>query len=251
MEKDLTFANFTRMIKEEMAEADRYEQLKDKERKLNAEILEVSVTYKKLRNEFAKENDENQQEIIDLKQRVNETLVEKELHEQYLTRQLQGRQSMFDRNFLKQETLLNNEIAQLREQLETEVEVSETVKAHLRVKRDELNKMSKEREDKREKQVAELEKEKEDIKTKKRQARDDFDEFTKKILLDDDERRKRAEVEKAEEDEEESKIREKMSMEDAARYIQGRWKWFQEEGKFLAKKGKKGRKGKKGKKGKK
>lgn len=59
MEKDLTFANFTRMIKEEMAEADRYEQLKDKERKLNAEILEVSVTYKKLRNEFAKENDEN------------------------------------------------------------------------------------------------------------------------------------------------------------------------------------------------
>lgn len=81
MEKDLTFANFTRMIKEEMAEADRYEQLKDKERKLNAEILEVSVTYKKLRNEFAKENDENQQEIIDLKQRVNETLVEKELHE--------------------------------------------------------------------------------------------------------------------------------------------------------------------------
>ena len=59
MEKDLTFANFTRMIKEENAEADRYEQLKDKERKLNAEILEVSVTYKKLRNEFAKENDEN------------------------------------------------------------------------------------------------------------------------------------------------------------------------------------------------
>lgn len=126
---------------------------------------------------------------------------------------------MFDRNFLKQETLLNNEIAKYREQLETEVEVSETVKAHLRVKRDELNKMSKEREDKREKQVAELEKEKEDIKAKKRQARDDFDEFTKKILLDDDERRKRAEVEKGEEDEEEAKVREKMSMEDAARYI--------------------------------
>ena len=45
-----------------------------------------------------------------------------------------------------------------------------------------------------------------------------------------------------------AKIREKMSMEDAARYIQRRWNWFQTEGKFLAKKGKKGRKGKKKKK---
>ena len=32
-------------------------------------------------------------------------------------------------------------------------------------------------------------------------------------------------------------------MEDAARYIQRKWKWFQDVGKFLAKKKKKGRKG--------
>ena len=46
----------------------------------------------------------------------------------------------------------------------------------------------------------------------------------------------------------EQKIKEKMSMEDAARYIQRRWDWFKTEGKALAKKGKKGRKGKKKKK---
>jgi len=46
----------------------------------------------------------------------------------------------------------------------------------------------------------------------------------------------------------EQKIKEKMSMEDAARYIQRRWDWFKTEGKLLAKKGKKGRKGKKKKK---
>jgi hypothetical protein len=44
---------------------------------------------------------------------------------------------------------------------------------------------------------------------------------------------------------EEEKIFEKMSMEDAARFIQRKWNWFQTVGKFLAKK-KKGRKGKKG-----
>jgi len=38
-----------------------------------------------------------------------------------------------------------------------------------------------------------------------------------------------------------------MSMDDAARFIQRKWTWFQTVGKFLAKK-KKGRKGKKGKK---
>jgi len=62
------------------------------------------------------------------------------------------------------------------------------------------------------------------------------------------ERQKRDEINAAEADEKEAKIRQKMSMDDAARYIQARWQWFQTEGKFLAKKGKKGRKGKKKKK---
>lgn len=37
-------------------------------------------------------------------------------------------------------------------------------------------------------------------------------------------------------------------MEEAARHIQRKWKWFQEVGRFMAKKKKKGRKGKKKKK---
>ena len=52
----------------------------------------------------------------------------------------------------------------------------------------------------------------------------------------------------ADDDADEQKRKEKMSMEDAARYIQRRWQWFQTEGRFLAKKSKKGRKGKKKKK---
>ena len=43
-------------------------------------------------------------------------------------------------------------------------------------------------------------------------------------------------------DELERKRQEKMDMEDAARYIQRKWKWYQEVGKHLAKK-KKGKKG--------
>ena len=41
---------------------------------------------------------------------------------------------------------------------------------------------------------------------------------------------------------EEGKIQEKIDMDNAAKYIQYKWNWYQTEGKFLAKK----RKGKKG-----
>ena len=43
----------------------------------------------------------------------------------------------------------------------------------------------------------------------------------------------------------EERLKEKMTMDEAARFIQRKWHWFQTVGKFLAKK-KKGRKGKKG-----
>ena len=52
------------------------------------------------------------------------------------------------------------------------------------------------------------------------------------------------EEEKKQEDDGAAKVQEKLAMEDAARYVQRRWEWYQVEGKFLAKKSKKGRKGK-------
>jgi len=67
-------------------------------------------------------------------------------------------------------------------------------------------------------------------------------------MHDTEDRKTRDKETNAEELAKEGKVKERMSMEDAARYIQRRWDWFQKEGKFLAKKGKKGRKGKKKKK---
>lgn len=66
------------------------------------------------------------------------------------------------------------------------------------------------------------------------------------IAKDDEDKKRREHDEQAKLEEEENKLKEKMSMEDAARFIQRKWTWFQTVGKFLAKK----RKGKK-KKGKK
>ena len=62
---------------------------------------------------------------------------------------------------------------------------------------------------------------------------------------DDEYRANLAKLEAEKKAQEEEKIKEKMSMDDAARFIQRKWNWFQTVGKFLAKKKKKGRKGKK------
>ena len=68
-----------------------------------------------------------------------------------------------------------------------------------------------------------------------------------KIKADTAERKQREEKTAIEEEQKQAKIKEKMAMDDAARYIQRRWEWFQTDGRLLAKK-KKGRKGKKKKK---
>ena len=46
---------------------------------------------KDLQNAYSKELDENQKEMTELKRQKNEAQVEKDLHIQYLERQIQGK----------------------------------------------------------------------------------------------------------------------------------------------------------------
>ena len=62
-------------------------------------------------------------------------------------------------------------------------------------------------------------------------------------------KKKQDDIDGEEEEKELAKIKQKEDMEKAAKYVQERWVWFQDEGRALAKKRKRGGKG--GKKGKK
>ena len=55
------------------------------------EIQETTAQYKKLQNDFTHEQDENTKEMTELKRQKNEAQVEKDLHIQYLERQIQGK----------------------------------------------------------------------------------------------------------------------------------------------------------------
>ena len=103
---DLSFASFSRLIAEHKADAERYDRLRDEERELTQEIQEKTVKYKKLQNDFSREQDENTKEMTELKKQKNEAQFEKDLHIQYLERRIQGKQSCEDRLHKKKESEL-------------------------------------------------------------------------------------------------------------------------------------------------
>ena len=146
MMNELTFAAFTRTIDEEMAKSHLYEKLKEQERDLTQEIQETTVKYKKLQNDFSRETEENTNEMTELKKQKNETQVEKELHIQYLERQITGKQSCEDRLHRKKETELIKKIEELTQIIRTEEEVNRAVVQHLEERNQLLTAKAKEQE---------------------------------------------------------------------------------------------------------
>lgn len=134
------------------------------------------------------------------------------------------------------------QIETMRKQLETETLVTTTIKKHLTTKVAELKDLTSKRDALREKEIADLELEKKKVTDKRLEAQQEYDKVKEDILNDDENRRRLALLDQEKQSKEDEKVKEKMSMDEAARFIQRKWHWFQTVGKFMAKK----RKGKKG-----
>ena len=113
--------------------------------------------------EVAKETEELNLQITELKQRVNEAEVENKLHIQYLQCQIEGKQSCKDREYLREETELSEAIKNLNQQLSTENKVNATIAAHLQLKQQELIRLNAERDNMKEREGERLTKEKQKI----------------------------------------------------------------------------------------
>ena len=137
---------------------------------------------------------------------------------------------------------MEKQIENLKKQLETEALVSQTIRSHLAKKQAEVQAMTKARDQQRDKEGQQLDQQKLDIQNKTQDAQDEYEEIKKHIADDDEFRANLANIEAEKEAAEQEKVKEKMSMDEAARFTQRKWNWFQTVGKFLAKK-KKGRKG--------
>ena len=225
-------------------ESGKYEQQREKEKQLINEIQSISQTHKKEMNEFTKEQEDQNQEVNQLKKTVNETQVEKELHLQYLERQIDGEYAMYNRKYKQMEQNKLKIIKLLEDQLKSEEEVSGSVQQHLQRRTKDLNDQIRQLDQEKEQKTGVLEQQRDKIMADKAAADEENKRIMDLIKKDNEERKHLEDDEKKAEEDERAKAQEKMAMDDATRYIQARWQWYQEEGKFLAKKGKKGRKGK-------
>jgi hypothetical protein len=165
---------------------------------------------------------------------------------QYRARETDGKLSCQRRIFDKEKEKQLERIKVLEEQLRTENLVSERIRKFVQAKTELLHKKADEQEKLREKRVDNLEKEKDEIHRRREEDEANIHKMHNLINQEVEDKGKREREERERLEELARKRQEKMDMEDAARYIQRKWKWYQEVGKFQAKKKKKG--GKKGKK---
>lgn len=224
--RDNSSNNYANTINKEIERSSKFDVLRIQEKDLTNKIRKVTEDYKKAQTEYVREQDDNNIEIADLKKRVNEADVESKLHIQYLERQIQGAQSCRDRLYKQQETALLEEIKALEIELGTENEVNKSVKDHLAQRQGELNKKAQETDDKMENERKKLETEKTDIKDNKTAAQMEMQRIVEDINKDNEDRKRREDLDKEKDEEEQAKVQEKMSMEDAARFIQRKWGWF-------------------------
>jgi chromosome segregation ATPase len=217
--------------------------LRTDEKDLNQQIKRLNEDFKRAQDDYAKEANENNQEILQLKKQVNETKTEKELYVQYRARETDGKLSCQRRIFDKEKERLNERIKVLEEQLTTEKLVSERIRKFLQQKADILSKKADDQDRVKDAKVDQITRDREEIYKEKAAEEDTIKEVSQQIQGEEDEKGRRDRDERDRQEELERKRQEKMDMEDAARYIQRKWKWFQEVGKHLAKK-KKGKKGK-------
>lgn len=193
MEAELVFTTFERNIRDQIEESHKYERLKEEEKKLTTDIEKTTRDYKNMQNEFTREQDENSKEMTELKRQKNEAQVEKDLHIQYLERQLQGAQSCEDRLHKKKETELQKEIDRLRNVLATEREVNNAVEMHLKERVSLLQSQYKNQESKKDSEISRIETERNEIKERKTRANEEIQSIVEMIKVDTEERKKREE----------------------------------------------------------
>ena len=132
--RELSFSQFRGDIRAGLDAQGEFDRLRFEEKDLNTEIKNLNEKYKREQDDFAKEANENNQEILSLKKQVNETKTEKELYVQYRARETQGKISCQTRIFDKDKERLRERIEILDDQLKTENLVSERIRKFVQSK---------------------------------------------------------------------------------------------------------------------
>jgi chromosome segregation ATPase len=245
--RDLTYQNANKKIKGGHDDQGLYDKLRLQEKELNQKIAQINIDFKKAQDDQAKEAAENNQEILNLKQKLNETKTESTLTLQYKESNADGMLQTANRLFNKEHSVLEKTIERLRKEIETEKIVSERIKGFYSKKANVLNDENDDRNKLQEVKTNNIKKEIEEIIGQKEEDEEEIARMEEDIKNEQAEQERREQQEAERQRELEAKRKERADMDDATRYLHWKWKWFNEEGRAWMKKKKK-KKGKKKKK---
>lgn len=131
---DLKFESFEKKIREDLLNQSKFKELKDKEREQNNTLKTLTEKLKKACDEFAVESNVLEGDIAEARKKLNETEIEAQLHIQYKERKNKGDQDCESRKYSQIEREMEEKIAQLKRELETEKRVNEAITTHLKAR---------------------------------------------------------------------------------------------------------------------
>jgi len=247
--RDLSYGQFKQDVKKGIEDQGEFDLLRNQERKLNLEIKQINEDMKKAQDSYAQEANENNKEILRLKQQLNESKTDSELYIQYEDRHAQGHEMCVKRLYDIEESKLEKEIKRLERQIATEEKVSKRIKDYYTTKANHYNEIAEDREKLREEMVEELKQQIDQKENDRQFEEEEIQRMQAQIEQEEEMKRQMDEQEAQREADLERQRLEKIAQDNASRYVQWKWEWFNQVGRAWVKKKKRGKgKKKKGKK---
>lgn len=158
-----------------MQQQQKYEILRKEEKDYTQKIQKVNVDLKKKQDDYAKEAGESTEDITKYRKQLNETKIDIELQIQYTQRRINGILSTMERLNKIKEAKVQIEIEDLKENFKVEKEVSDKIVSFINKRRDGIQKVSDERDKKRETEITKLLDTRQIVLTKKEEADQQID----------------------------------------------------------------------------
>eukprot|EP00344_Euplotes_crassus_P011949 CAMPEP_0196997718 /NCGR_PEP_ID=MMETSP1380-20130617/3258_1 /TAXON_ID=5936 /ORGANISM="Euplotes crassus, Strain CT5" /LENGTH=348 /DNA_ID=CAMNT_0042414037 /DNA_START=103 /DNA_END=1149 /DNA_ORIENTATION=+ len=243
--KDLSYQKFKDTIIEGHENNEKLGKLRKEEKELQTKIKNITTEHNEKDEESLLEFEETEKEIKLLEKTLNDSKTDSDLLLKYLQDKADGEEICQLRGFEQKETVLEDEIRELEDKINREKQVSDKIKTFLLAKKQELENEAEEWDVKNKQETDKLTQEIKELEDKRKEDEERHREVQAQLENESAELERKKKEEEAQQRELERKKQENIARDNAARYLQDKWIWWDKVGRGLSKKGRKGKKKKK------
>lgn len=244
--KDLSYGKFKDTVTEGSENIQKLGKLRKEEKELQTKIKSITTEHKEKNAESWAEFEETEKEIKLLEKNLNDSKTDSDLLLKYLQDKADGEEICQLRLYEQEETTLEDEIRELEEKIDRETKVSDKIKSFLKDKKEALDKEAEKWDNKNKRETDKLTQQIKELEDKRKEDEERHNEVQAQLENESADLERKKKEEEAQQRELERKKQENIARDNAARYLQDKWIWWETHGKALSKKGrKKGKKKKK------